>query len=389
MSSAIGDSENLQKTCDSLIKGDPLDALSQQDDIVKDITGIQSRVRGLALQPLINPWIKCDVNDVSDDVLSDLLKNCTLSYDTDVQSGDEAMGSDFEQDFDSVSGDDILSSSDREDDDGQQNRLTQDGAGASASPANKGKKFYQETQVLPHWSPFSSDGASMMPTLDSPDYSTWSAKQAHLNHRPSSTQGAFPSPPNNSFLSSAEMPTSQASDQNSMFLNPISTKAKYTNLLHVHPRLRPLSDLDSGSNSDDDDNVSSRLSIPPLDRPFARNLSSSDSHHSDEENDSSLLNMSGLMGSSYVRSSRSGLRNSRFLRHVFNRSVSMGEVSASPDEDEGDLEHVGGGRVTTGECECVGVRVGGGRVTTGECECVGVRVGGGRVTTGECECVGV
>ncbi len=353
LASAIGDSETLQKTCDSLIKGDPLDALSQQDDVIKDITGIQSRVQGLALQPLINPWIKCDVNDVPNDVLSDLLKNCMLSYDTDVQSGDEAMGSDFEQDFDSVSGEDILSSSDREEDESQQNRLTQDGAGASASPANKGKKFYQETQVLPHWSPFSSDGASMMPTLDSPDYSTWSAKQQHLNHRPSSTQGAFPSPPNNSFLSSAEMPTSQASDQNSMFLNPISTKAKYTNLLHVHPRLRPLSDVDSGSNSDDDDTgVTTHLSIPPLESHFSRHLSSSDSHHSDEENDSSLLNMSSLLGSSYIRSPRSGLRNSRFLRHVFNRSVSMGEASASPDEDEGDLEHVGG-RVTTGECECV------------------------------------
>ncbi len=347
MASAISDSDNLQKTCASLIKGDPLDALSQQDDVIKEITELQSRVKGLALQPLINPWIKCNVDDVPDDVLSDMLKNCTLMYDTDAQSGDETMLSDLDQDHGgSFSGDEFFSSSEREDDISQRNRLTQEGAGASASSATKGKqKYYQETEALPRWMPYSGESASMMPTLDSPDFPSWSTKQQQTANQPAATQEAFPSPPNNSFLSATEVPTSQASDQNSMFLNPISTKAKYTNLLHVHPRLRTLSDLDSGSNSDDDDHgISSRLS------QFLRNASSSDSHHSedDDENGSGLLDVSSILGSSYTQP-RSGLRNSRFLHSVFNRSVSMGEMSASPDEDERDSDNEP--RVTTGECE--------------------------------------
>lgn len=349
LASAISDSDNLQKTCDSLIKGDPLDALSQQDDVIKEITELQARVQGLALKPLINPWIKCDVNDVPDDVLSDLLKNCTLMYDTDAQSGDETMLSDFDQDHGSLSDDELSFSGNREDNVNQRNQLTQEGAGASASPGTKGKqKYYQETQALPHWMSHSGDGASMMPTLDSPNFPSWTMKE-HSNqtaNQPTASQGAFPAPPNNSFLSATDVPTSQASDQNSMFLNPISKKAKYTNLLHAHPRqLRALSD--SVSNSDDEDNA--------LDSSFSQFLrtgSSSDSHHSedDDENGSGLLDVSSILGSSYVQSPRSGLRNSsRYLRSVFNRSLSMGEMSASPDEDERDSDHQP--RVTTGECE--------------------------------------
>ena len=324
-----------------------MDALSQQDDVIKEVTDLQARVRDLALQPLINPWIKCEVNDVPTDILSDLLKNCTLTYDTDVQSGDEGTGSD---DYDSLSCDDVLSSSDREEDNCHRNRLTQEGAGAgaSASPGMKGKKkYYQETQMLQHWSPMGSDGASMMPTLDSPEIPHhWSMQQRPLAgqqtspRQTTSTGGAFPSPPNNSFHSTSDMPTSQASDPNSMFLNPISTKAKYTNLLHPH-RLGTLSDLNSDTNSDDED-----TSIPPrLSIPVHSNLSSSDSHHSDDENDTSLLNVSSLISSPYAVPPRGGLRRAGYFGRYIH-SLSMGEHSASPDEED---EEDGETRVTTGE----------------------------------------
>ena len=367
LTGALNDSGALQKKCENLIKGDPLDALSQQNETIGDVTDLRRRVEGLSLQPIINPWMKCNVTEASDNVLTDLLKNCTLSYDTDVPSVEEPVVSDGS---DSFSCDDILSSSDKDDDgdDSQQNQLLQEGAGASASPGTKGKKklYSQETQLLHHWSPLSglsSDGGGMLPTLDSSDYDTsWStplrlrssgrlplppnslAPSASI--LPPSTQGSFPSPPNNSFLSSSDMPTSQASDPNSMFLNPISTKAKYTNLLH-HRRRSQLSRLDSGSNSDQDDDESPRLRI---DRPYegvTSHLSSSDSHHSDEETESGMVkSLFGTAPSMY------GLRSSRF-QQVFNRPFSTGELSASPDDDDddevgGDLN--GGERIeTTGE----------------------------------------
>lgn len=336
-----------------------MDALSQQDETVSDVTDLRKRIEGLSLQPIINPWIKCNVTEASDDVLTDLLKNCTLSYDTDVSPVENLMVSDGERgDSDSFSCDDILSSSDKDDDgdDSQQHQLLQEGAGASASPGTKGKKklYSQETQLLQHWSPLSglsSDGG-MLPTLDSSDYNTSWSTPLRLRSSvglslpgatsltpsaltiPPSTQGSYPSPPNNSFLSSSDMPTSQASDPNSMFLNPISTKAKYTNLLH-HRRRSPLSRLDSGSNSDQDEE-SPRLRI---DRPYegvTSHLSSSDSHHSDEDTESGMVkSMFGTASSLY------GLRSSRF-QQVFNRPFTTGELSASPDDDDDDDDEAGG-----------------------------------------------
>lgn len=331
------------------------------------MTDLRKRISGLSLQPLINPWMKCNVTEASDDVLTDLLKNCTLSYDTDVPLSEEPILSDGERgDSDSFSCEDILSSSDKDDDDDgddcQANQLLQEGAGASASPGNKGKKrlYSQETQLL-HWpsSGHSSDG-SMLPTLDSSDYNTsWFNSPLRLrssgglplplsslgpsaSNQPPALQGSIPSPPNNSFLSSSDMPTSQASDPNSMFLNPISTKAKYTNLLHHHRRRSPLSRLDSGSNSDQDEDDNRRL------RPYENRLSSSDSHHSDEDTESVVIKT--LLGATPSSASLYRLQSSRSQR-VVNRPFSIGEGSASPDDDDDDDEGMneGGMIETTGE----------------------------------------
>ena len=85
MSNTIKDSESIQANCQSLIEGDPLEALTQEDEILHEVDDIKQRVAGLSFQPLINPWIRCKLTRSEyDDSIDEVLDSCKLKFDTDV-----------------------------------------------------------------------------------------------------------------------------------------------------------------------------------------------------------------------------------------------------------------------------------------------------------------
>lgn len=359
VTAALDRSSVLEKKCEDLIKGDALDALSQQDVTISEVRDLQRKIEGLSLQPIINPWMKCDVIEASEDVLANLLKNCTLSFDTDCLSvEDPKLSDDDEAELDRLSSG-VLSPSDREGDleSHPHNKLSQDGAGASAShdPKAKSKLYSQETQLL-HWSPLSGNSSTgtMMPTLDSSDFnsswcnSPWRVPSSlpHSLHAPPPNlpaSSSFSSTPNNSY-SLVDLPTPQGTDSNSMLLNPISTKPKFTNLLRHTRRQNSHPHLNSASNSDQDEE---EHNIPPvLPGSFLCGFSSSESHHSDEENES--FKFKTMFGAA-LPSSMYGVSKSRYQGSL-NRPFSIGETSASPDSGDNDeVNKCEKGIRTTGE----------------------------------------
>ena len=98
LSNAIKDSESIQANCQSLVEGEPLEALTQEDDILKEVDDIQTRVGGLSFQPLINPWMKCKLTRSEyDDSIDEILESCRLKFDTDIVHKDALIFSDEEE----------------------------------------------------------------------------------------------------------------------------------------------------------------------------------------------------------------------------------------------------------------------------------------------------
>ena len=120
LENAVKDSDTIQAYCQSMIDGDPLEALAQEDDILREVDEIQDRVAGLSFHPLINPWMKCKLTRSEyDDSIDEILESCRLKFDRDVihdgaaaSTGDEnstsSESSDFIDDDRDVSDDDEL-----------------------------------------------------------------------------------------------------------------------------------------------------------------------------------------------------------------------------------------------------------------------------------------
>lgn len=97
LTNAIKDSESIQANCQSLIEGDPLEALTREEDILKEVDVMQNRAAGLSFQPLINPWIKCKVTRSEyDDSIDEILESCQLKFNTDV-SDEKGTAVDFSE----------------------------------------------------------------------------------------------------------------------------------------------------------------------------------------------------------------------------------------------------------------------------------------------------
>ena len=121
MSNAIKDSESIQANCQSLIEGDPLEALTQEDELLKEVDEIQQKVVGLSFQPLIHPWMRCKLTRSEyDDSIDDILVSCKLKFDTDVsqrKGGGAALNfsTDEEEEADSESGSSAVDDEDNKD----------------------------------------------------------------------------------------------------------------------------------------------------------------------------------------------------------------------------------------------------------------------------------
>ncbi len=72
-----------QSSCQALVEGDPLDALTEHQDMEEKIALLRSRVSGLSLRPLITPWMKAKEEGPCNVTLSMLMDNFKLTYDTD------------------------------------------------------------------------------------------------------------------------------------------------------------------------------------------------------------------------------------------------------------------------------------------------------------------
>ena len=96
LTSASRELKSIQSTCQSLVIGDPLDALTENQRVEEEVTKLREQIQELSLQPLINPWMHIKEEGSSDVALSMLMDNFKLTYDTDA-SGDkdsEATGED-------------------------------------------------------------------------------------------------------------------------------------------------------------------------------------------------------------------------------------------------------------------------------------------------------
>ena len=77
--------KSLQASCQSLIVGDPLDALTGHQEVEEEVQRVQSQVSSLSLQPLIHPWMRAKVGyqEVCQESLHTIVDNFKLTYDTD------------------------------------------------------------------------------------------------------------------------------------------------------------------------------------------------------------------------------------------------------------------------------------------------------------------
>jgi hypothetical protein len=78
----------IQSDCQSLIQGDPLDALTQQQSLEADVGKLRERLSDISLQPLIKPWMRAKEEGACDTALENLVSNFKLSYDTDSVGAD-------------------------------------------------------------------------------------------------------------------------------------------------------------------------------------------------------------------------------------------------------------------------------------------------------------
>ena len=102
----------MQNSCQSLVAGDPLDALTEQRGVEEEVGKIRDRVRDVSLQPLINPWIRAKEEGPCDETLNTLVVNFKLTYDTDTVGGglpdgdapDDQSGNESDSSVDSLMG---------------------------------------------------------------------------------------------------------------------------------------------------------------------------------------------------------------------------------------------------------------------------------------------
>ena len=295
-------SDKLRKMCQTLAEGDPLDALTEHDNVMNEIKELHKHVAELSFQPLINPWMKCKTTpDSQDDTIENLLENCQLSYDTGTV---EDRGLHSDDDSDSNSDNSSLHDDDSggDGDDGDQNggkkrnmvkgfRLglgSRRGGAACRSSDDEDddtikKKHHVHSQESQTLTP--NDGAQGLPKLDA--YGTShglhpAVKPVYSFLEPRSGASNFSgATPNNSYQST---PTSVHSGSNSsVFMNRLPTSHTWTTFI---PRLSPATD--SGSNTDDD----SEPHFPSMPAPTLRMNTyrissdgdlSEDSSHNDQE----------------------------------------------------------------------------------------------------------
>ena len=103
------DSETIQAYCQSMIEGDPLEALAQEDDILREVDDIQDRVSGLSFHPLINPWMKCKVTlSEYDDPIDEIFDGCHLKFDRDSVHDGAAPSTEDENSMSSDQSSDVI-----------------------------------------------------------------------------------------------------------------------------------------------------------------------------------------------------------------------------------------------------------------------------------------
>lgn len=103
----------VQSDCQSLIAGDPLDALTQQQSLQEDIGRLRERLGDISIQPLIKPWMRAREEGPCDTALNSLVENFKLSYDADSAGvdgegegggGDDQSGNESDSSVDSLMG---------------------------------------------------------------------------------------------------------------------------------------------------------------------------------------------------------------------------------------------------------------------------------------------
>ena len=252
------------KGCKTLVEGDPIDALMQQEEVIDGVGVLRSRVSGLSFNPLIKPTIKCTLTGNEEDMLSSVLESCKVMYDTEGEEG---------------SGGESSVEEDEEEEEAQSalNMAYHPGLFAACSSDEERKQtnvYSQETQD--HTSGFLSGLPRSNPSIFSGrSLSSWTQEsfytpdpiQTHIHLPTGSSAQEQPSTSsaNNTFtggslftldppyppLSQSQPSTSSSTTLN--FFNPITTKPKNTNLLQRFgfSVTQPVLD-ESGSNSDEE-----------------------------------------------------------------------------------------------------------------------------------------
>ena len=117
LTKATKDLKTLQSSCQSLVLGDPLDALTDHKKVEDDVNALRSHLNDLSLQPLIRPWMRTKADRTCNDLLSSLVSNFKLTYDThtDAEEGNEGEEKEGKGEEDKTpgnkSGDDEIDSS--------------------------------------------------------------------------------------------------------------------------------------------------------------------------------------------------------------------------------------------------------------------------------------
>ena len=113
LTSSTKELKTIQSDCQSLIAGDPLDALTQQQSLEADVGRLRERLGDLSLQPLIKPWMRAKEEGSCDAAVESLVDNFKLSYeadsagmDRDGEGGgaDDQSGNESESSVDSLMG---------------------------------------------------------------------------------------------------------------------------------------------------------------------------------------------------------------------------------------------------------------------------------------------
>ena len=284
------DCEAVMKGCRTLVEGDPIDALMQQEEVIDGVGVLRSRVSGLSFNPLIKPTIKCALTGNEEEMLSSVLESCKVMYDTEGEEG---------------SGGESSVEEDEEEEEAQStlNMAYHPGPIATCSSDEERKQinvYSQETQEHP--SSFLSDIPRSNPSIFSGrSLSSWTQESfytpdptqmhthpptgssAHEQQSTSSANNTFTGaslftldPPSYPSLSQAQASTSSSTTLN--FFNPITTKPKNTNLLQRFgfSVTQPVLD-ESGSNSEEEGSFhvlshGHRLHFP-ITAPLMRNTS--------------------------------------------------------------------------------------------------------------------